>query len=525
MRAGQQRRRRGPSRRSPGSLRPRTPRAATRSCPRRRAGPRPAAPRWPRRPPRRAARWRPGSRTTSRTRAPRPGPCPARRPAAASRAPTPPPRPDAPGSTGRCRGCPGRAAPAGRRRSARRRPAPPRRPSRDSACRQDSISALPSVVSTAARSADGGSRGHQADRAVAGGQRADPVADRQQVAGQPLVQQRRPHRLGGRVDEVDGPARETRRARPRIRSGRPARPCGPGPPAGPPRRSPPPPARRATAATARSRWPTASARPETASAARAAASDAARASVGRRAALQCRASSAGFAAGRRERAGDPLVQRLPLARQDRGVNGLGEQGVPEPEGHRVRVRHQDPVLDRGAQRGVQRRPADRAEGHEQAVRHVAADRRRHPQDRPAVVVDAGHALQDRVAQQAGQRPLAAFGRGEQLLREERVAARARRRSSRSAPRAAPGRRPPPAGRTARRRSAAPGRARRRRRPVAARPSGAATPRPARSRRRGRWPRPRCPGPPPRGRGRRRSPPWTRRPSAGPRGPAAAAWRR
>ena len=227
--------------------------------------------------------------------------------------------------------------------------------------------------------------------------------------------------------------------------------------------------------SARSRCRDASARPQTASASRAARTDAASASPGRPAALQCRASSPATAGRRRARVlgqgqGDPLVQRLrprPAGSWRTRPRRAGRAGTGRPP---RRVRHQDPVLDRLR---AARRPAPvRRAGRGPRAGGTARRGRTPPPpagppgSRRSMPADA---LQERVAQQPGQRPLAAVGRGEQLLGEERVPARAGGDRRRSAPRAAPGRRRPPAGRQFAGGRAAPGRARRRRRPGPARP--------------------------------------------------------
>ena len=225
-----------------------------------------------------------------------------------------------------------------------------------------------------------------------------------------------------------------------------------------------------------------------------------------------------------QRLGEPLVQPLGLAGQDRAVHRLGQQRVPEP----VRRRPRGPAPARRARppaaapRPVAARPA-----------RSSAASSRYGTSRPNAAatrstalaggVDPGHPLQQRVAQQPrqrrprpGRRPPAAPRRRTGCRRTARRSASVERRPAgpgRPRCRAAPRSCGPSGGSSSDRGVARPG---------PARPRAAPADRPAGPRRRGRWPPAGSGGRGWRGPGRRRSPVSTRRPSAGPPGPARAA---
>ena len=112
----------------------------------------------------------------------------------------------------------------------------------------------------------------------------------------------------------------------------------------------------AHSSSTRSTWRSASVNPETRSASRAAWRDAASASAGRPAATQWWASLAGGGAVRRQprlfgqRPRETLVQHLALTWEQRAVDGLREQRVPEAERAPGLVGDQHVVLDRLPQR-------------------------------------------------------------------------------------------------------------------------------------------------------------------------------
>jgi hypothetical protein len=75
---------------------------------------------------------------------------------------------------------------------------------------------------------------------------------------------------------------------------------------------------------------------------------------------------------------EPPVHRLALARQEGGVDRLGQQCVPEPERAGGRVGHQHAVLDRLVQRRQQPRLGQVHDGGQQPVGHVPSRGRRDP---------------------------------------------------------------------------------------------------------------------------------------------------
>ena len=157
--------------------------------------------------------------------------------------------------------------------------------------------------------------------------------------------------------------------------------------------------------------------------ARAASTDAASASALRPAAAQCGASSAGArGAAARELVGEPRVQLLALAGQDRRVDGLGQQRVAEAEAAGRLLGDEDAVLDRLAQRlaHVALRKSPRPRG-------AAGSRRRVRRPRPArsrpCVRPSSRATRcsSRSRRPRGSSPRSVAGGGEELLGEERVA--------------------------------------------------------------------------------------------------------
>ena len=151
-------------------------------------------------------------------------------------------------------------------------------------------------------------------------------------------------------------------------------------------------------ASARSRWATASARPNTASAWRAASTEAASA-CGGAARLRPVRRELGRRGGRgaRQFPGEAGVQLLALAGEDRRVDGFGQQRVAEPEGARGLVGDEDLVLDGLAQRLAHVGLGDRGEGAEQRVADVAPGGGRQPQQALGRGVEPFHPLQQQVA--------------------------------------------------------------------------------------------------------------------------------
>ena len=125
----------------------------------------------------------------------------------------------------------------------------------------------------------------------------------------------------------------------------------------------------------------------------------------------------GGRAGARELLGDPAMQLLALARQDRRVHGLGQQRVAEPKRAGILVGDEDSLVDGLAERltvfRTHQRRADVPSG--------GGDQ---PQE---VSIESAHALEQHVAEASRQ---LASGR-EQLLGEEWIAARALRDRART----------------------------------------------------------------------------------------------
>ena len=123
----------------------------------------------------------------------------------------------------------------------------------------------------------------------------------------------------------------------------------------------------------------------------------------------------------RELVGEPRVQLLALAGEDRRVDRLGQERVAEAEAARRLVGDEDAVLDRPAQRLAHvalREPGRRAQ---QRVADVAPGRRGQAQQALRRPVEPGDALQQQVAQAARELAALVAGGGEELLGEERVA--------------------------------------------------------------------------------------------------------
>ena len=118
--------------------------------------------------------------------------------------------------------------------------------------------------------------------------------------------------------------------------------------------------------------------------------------------------------------GEPRVQLLALSREDGRVDRLREERVPEAEDPRLRLGHEDAVLDRLAQRLAHVAFRKLADGAEQGVLDVASGGGRDAQQVLRGAVEPDYALQQQVAQAT--RELAVLVRGsEELLGEERVA--------------------------------------------------------------------------------------------------------
>ena len=125
-----------------------------------------------------------------------------------------------------------------------------------------------------------------------------------------------------------------------------------------------------------------------------------------------------------EGAGETRVELLALARQDGGVDRLGQQRVAEPERSRRLVGDEHLVLDRPAQRLDELRLGQRSDRGEEPVRNVAPGGRSDPQQRLGFAVEAGEPLQQHVAESPWKRLLAPFGGRDELLGKEGISLRA-----------------------------------------------------------------------------------------------------
>ena len=124
-------------------------------------------------------------------------------------------------------------------------------------------------------------------------------------------------------------------------------------------------------------------------------------------------------AGTLELLGDPAVEPLPLAGQDGGVHGLGEQRVAEPEAAPVGDEH---AVVHGAPQGlVQVAIRQSGERPQQRVPDLTSRRRDQPKHVASGPVELGEAAQQQVPHATRQRFPRSRAGGEQLLGEERVA--------------------------------------------------------------------------------------------------------
>jgi hypothetical protein len=122
-----------------------------------------------------------------------------------------------------------------------------------------------------------------------------------------------------------------------------------------------------------------------------------------------------------ERVGEPCVQLLAFAGQDRCVDRLGEERVAEAEAPRRRVGDEHPVLDGLAER-LAHVALGRCRGRaQQGVTDVAPDGRCDLEQAPGRSVEPVHTLQEQVTESNGQLAVPHVGGGEQLLGEEGVA--------------------------------------------------------------------------------------------------------
>ena len=123
----------------------------------------------------------------------------------------------------------------------------------------------------------------------------------------------------------------------------------------------------------------------------------------------------------RELVGQPRVQLLALAGQDRRVDRLRQERVAESEAAGRLHGDEDAVLDRQAQRLPDGGLGERRQSQEQRVPDVAAGRRREPQQALGRAVEPGDPLEQQVTQATRELVALAVGRGQELLREEGVA--------------------------------------------------------------------------------------------------------
>ena len=120
----------------------------------------------------------------------------------------------------------------------------------------------------------------------------------------------------------------------------------------------------------------------------------------------------------RKLVGQPRVQLLALAGENRRVDRLRQQRVAEAEGARRRLGHQDAVLHRQAERVAQvvlRKPRCCAE---QRISDLTPGGRRQAQQAERRSIEPDHALQEQLAQAGGE--AASIGSRQQLLGEEGI---------------------------------------------------------------------------------------------------------
>ena len=137
-------------------------------------------------------------------------------------------------------------------------------------------------------------------------------------------------------------------------------------------------------------------------------------------------------AAARELVGEPRVQFLPLAGQDRRVDRLGEQGVAEAEAARRLLGDEDAVVDRPTQRLAHVGLRERRRRAEQRVAHVASGGRGQAQEALRRGVELRDPLQQKVAQAMRELAALAVRGGEEFLGEEGIALCSARRSRSSA---------------------------------------------------------------------------------------------
>ena len=123
----------------------------------------------------------------------------------------------------------------------------------------------------------------------------------------------------------------------------------------------------------------------------------------------------------RELVGQLRVQFLALAGQDRRVDRLRQQRVPEPEAPRLRLGDQDAALHGRAERVAQGAVGQLHGRAEQRVADFASGRRGQAQHVLRRVIEAGDALQQQVAQCLRELHTLPARRGEKLFGEEGVA--------------------------------------------------------------------------------------------------------
>ena len=112
---------------------------------------------------------------------------------------------------------------------------------------------------------------------------------------------------------------------------------------------------------------------------------------------------------------------LPFPGEDGGVDGLGQQRMAEPEAARLRLGDQDAALHRRAERVAQGAVGQLRGRVEQRVADLASGRRGQAQHALRLMVEAGDALQQQVAQSLRE-PRALLARhSEKLLSVEGVA--------------------------------------------------------------------------------------------------------
>ncbi len=123
----------------------------------------------------------------------------------------------------------------------------------------------------------------------------------------------------------------------------------------------------------------------------------------------------------RELVGEARMELLALAGQDGRIDRLRQERMTKPEAAGPLLRDEDTLLDGPAQRLSHVSLGERRQRPEQRVANVPTGGRGQPQEVLRPAVEAGHSLEQEVAQAAWQLDAPIIGGGQELFREEGVA--------------------------------------------------------------------------------------------------------